>query len=121
MNLKIPVSETGDSTHSSTRQGMAAPVGFEPTTLQLTTKRSAIELWSNERCDRTVAIVSPPGRFRSDDLLFFKQALLPTELPGEKARTEGLEPPLFGFVDRCVEPVTPHPHVAESSGLEHKH
>lgn len=34
------------------------------------------------------------------------------------ARTEGLEPPLFGFVDRRVHPVTPRSHQAESSGLE---
>jgi hypothetical protein len=27
---------------------MTAPVGFEPTTLRLTTERSAIELWGNE-------------------------------------------------------------------------
>lgn len=68
-------------------------------------------------CQRHRRIASPPGRFRSDDLLCFKQALLPTELPGEKARTEGLEPSLFGFVDRDV--IQLHYVLkAESSGLE---
>ncbi len=89
---------------------MAAPVGLEPTASRLTAACSAIEALG--QC------ASPPGRFRSDDLLFFKQALLPTELPGGKARTEGLEPPLFGFVDRCVHPVTPRSHKAERTGFE---
>jgi hypothetical protein len=99
-------------------------VGLEPTTLALTARRSTIELQGND---------SPPGQYRTDDLLFFRQALLPSELPGDKrrerdlnprrifqsdrsfqeramshsatspiTRTEGLEPSLFGFVDRCV-------------------
>jgi hypothetical protein len=72
--------------------------------------------------------LSPPGRSRSDDLWFFKPALLPTELPGEikletrratflTARIEGVEPSLFGFVDQCVIQLH-HILKAESSGLE---
>jgi hypothetical protein len=72
--------------------------------------------------------LSPPGRSRSDDLWFFRPALLPTELPGEikletrratflTARIEGVEPSLFGFVDQCVIQLH-HILKAESSGLE---
>ncbi len=39
---------------------------------------------SQRLANRPPGNTSPPGRFRSDDLLFFKQALLPTELPGDK-------------------------------------
>ena len=35
---------------------------------------------------------NPPGRHRTDDLLLFKQALLPSELPGEVKEREGFEP-----------------------------
>lgn len=62
---------------------MAVLVGIEPTTIRLTGDRSATELQDNE---------DPPGQYRTDDLLFFRQALLPTELPGE-TRAEGFEPP----------------------------
>ncbi len=95
---------------------MAAPVGLEPTASRLTAACSAIEALG--QC------ASPPGRFRSDDLLFFKQALLPTELPGGKARTEGLEPSLYPagsklqFRRLMCYPFTPRSHKAESSGLE---
>ncbi len=56
--------------------------------------------WAMGQC------ASPPGQYRTDDLLFFsyrrryanKQALLPTELPGDKTRTERLELSIFSFV-----------------------
>ena len=63
---------------------MAALVGIEPTTVRLTGDRSSTELQGND---------SPPGQNRTDDLLCFKQALLPTELPGEvSTEREGFEP-----------------------------
>jgi hypothetical protein len=48
---------------------MAAPVGFEPTTLALTAPRSAIELWGNVPVPQ-IRIVAcfPKG---TDDLLFY--------------------------------------------------
>lgn len=53
---------------------MAASTGLEPATLVLTARRSTIELQGND---------SPPGWNRTNALLFFTQALLPTELPGD--------------------------------------
>ncbi len=65
---------------------MAALVGIEPTTVRLTGDCTSTELQGND---------SPPGQYRTDDLLCFKQALLPTELPGEvSTERTGFEPAL---------------------------
>ena len=49
-------------------ESMAALVGIEPTTIRLTGDCSSTELQDND---------SPPGQYRTDDLLIFSQALLP--------------------------------------------
>ena len=61
---------------------------------------------------------SPPGRNRTDDLWFFRPALsTKTELPGDKARTEGVEPSSSGSKPGMFS-VTPRPHKAEREGFE---
>lgn len=67
-------------------KGMDAGAGLEPATIS---SFRAMRLYQI----RLPGNASPPGRFRSGDLLIFSQALLPAELPGDiKRRGRDLNP-----------------------------